>query len=535
MFSRSTILEAVLIVVIGTLVPWLLLFGLSWQMSVGIHQKQIDSIADHAIAHTLNVLSEAVTTLSAVRLEERPPCSQEHVDQMRRLSFNSLTIDNLSYVADGFVQCSALGLSDYRILEAPIEYRRPDGIGLTVNYDRAVLRTRPVMLLAYGPHRALLDQRRLFTPLTIADTSMEIVSPTGKSLAYQAQTSGTLPVSAVTDDFLVARREAQGWAVIVRGEKQGPIAYLQTVKSTFIALATVLALLCSGFVWLLFRRRCSDRGELEIAVHQRRLVTHYQPIINLTNGACFGAEALVRWRRPDGTFVKPDLFIPLAEESGLIAPITDQIIEMIVEDLGPLLRKDREFHIAINLSAADISSGRILSVLERVLSGSDIEPRQIWLEATERSFVDIEGARATLTELRRRGYISAIDDFGTGYSGLKYLQHLPVDVLKIDKSFIDAIGTDAPTRHVTEHIIALARELDLRVIAEGVECEEQADYLRAQQVAYAQGWLFSRALPAAELTAFCQMNRARHGMPTPFTTSREPADDAMPSHNAAPG
>jgi sensor c-di-GMP phosphodiesterase-like protein len=129
-------------------------------------------------------------------------------------------------------------------------------------------------------------------------------------------------------------------------------------------------------------------------------------------------------------------------------------------------------------------------------------PQQIWLEITERGFLDIETARATIAKARANGYAPVIDDFGTGYSSLQYPQGLPIDALKIDKSFIDTIGTEAATSSVTSHIIDMAKTLRLKVIAEGIERESKLQYLLAHKAEYGQGWLFAKAIPAEECIAF---------------------------------
>jgi sensor c-di-GMP phosphodiesterase-like protein len=176
-------------------------------------------------------------------------------------------------------------------------------------------------------------------------------------------------------------------------------------------------------------------------------------------------------------------------------------------------------HISVNIVATDIVTGRILGALDGALVDTGIGAEQIWLELTERGLMDIESARTTLDELRRRGHRIAIDDFGTGYSGLQRLAQLPVEMLKIDKSFIETVGTGAPTSLVTGHIIAIARELDLRLVAEGVETEAQAAFLREQQVEFAQGWLFSRAVPADDFLVFLQRNRVRTDRPIAMVVS----------------
>jgi sensor c-di-GMP phosphodiesterase-like protein len=217
----------------------------------------------------------------------------------------------------------------------------------------------------------------------------------------------------------------------------------------------------------------------------------------------------VRWKRPDGSLVRPDLFIPLAEESGLITAITDQVIALVVFDLNSLLVADRSVHIAINLSAADVGTERVLPIIAKALQHTGIQPQQIWLEATERGFVDIEAARSALARARELGHAVAIDDFGTGYSSLSHLEGLPLDALKIDKAFIDTISTNSATSSVTPHIIDMAKTLKLTIVAEGVETQAQADYLVERGVEYGQGWLFAKPMPAPEFIAYCRQAEIR--------------------------
>jgi len=278
-----------------------------------------------------------------------------------------------------------------------------------------------------------------------------------------------------------------------------------------VPVGLLLAAAGAGLVIWLSRRRLSLRGELATAIRRRELYLHYQPIIELDTGICVGAEALVRWQRPDGTQVRPDLFIPLAEEAGMIADVTDLVIENVVRDMRELLVADRSAHIAINLAAEDISSGRALKMISRHMAGSGILPQQIWMEATERGFLDLDRARTMLAAARRAGHSVAIDDFGVGFSSLQYLQQLPLDALKIDKSFIDAIGTESATSPVTPHIIDMAKELGLWVVAEGVETEAQLAYLHSRHVEFGQGWLFSRPLPRDEFVAFHHKRQQQYG------------------------
>ncbi len=238
------------------------------------------------------------------------------------------------------------------------------------------------------------------------------------------------------------------------GLPAGPLA---AARLQLVPVGIAVALLLVGAVLWVSRRRLSPLARPEIAVQRGEFIVHYQPIIALDSGACVGAEALVRWQQPDGVLVPPDAFIPLAEESGLILPITDLVVAEVIRELGPTLAADPALHVAINVSAEDIKSSRVQSVLEHALRGTGVDSGQLWVEATERSLMDIDAARTTIMRLRGAGHTVSIDDFGTGYSSLQYLQGLPLDALKIDKSFVDTIGTHSATSAVTAHIIEMAK------------------------------------------------------------------------------
>jgi sensor c-di-GMP phosphodiesterase-like protein len=233
---------------------------------------------------------------------------------------------------------------------------------------------------------------------------------------------------------------------------------------------------------------------------------NYQPVIELAGGRCAGVEAFISWVQPGGKRVRPDLFIPLAEDTGLIEPMTEWLMKQICTEMESLLASDRSFHIAINLSPCHFESEKILSTSTRAFGSSAIMPEQIIYEITERGLIreDDGIARSVMTKLRERHSEIALDDFGTGYSSLSYISSFPLDYLKIDKQFIDGIGTDSPMAGLVESIIDMAKRLDLRIIAEGVETAEQVDYLRDKGVEFVQGWYFSKALTATELKEFLQ-------------------------------
>jgi sensor c-di-GMP phosphodiesterase-like protein len=251
-------------------------------------------------------------------------------------------------------------------------------------------------------------------------------------------------------------------------------------------------------------RRLSLQGEMQRSLQKNEFEINYQPVIDLKTGHCLGAEALISWVQPGGKRVRPDLFIPLAEDTGLIEPMTEWLMKQIRVEMETLLANNRSFHIAINLSPCHFESEKLLNTSSRVFGTSAIMPDQIIYEITERSLIreDNEVARLVMTKLRERNSGLALDDFGTGYSSLSYISSFPLDYLKIDKRFVDAIGIDSPMAGLVDSIIDMAKNLELRTIAEGVETREQAEYLREKGVDYAQGWYYSRALTASGLINF---------------------------------
>lgn len=259
--------------------------------------------------------------------------------------------------------------------------------------------------------------------------------------------------------------------------------------------ASLLIAFISGWgVLTLVRQRRTLNGELQGALRRGEIRVLYQPIFDLGSRRCVGAEALVRWRRPDGSLTSPDLFIPLAENTGMIREITDFVFQQLLQQLGQVLRANPQLYISVNLAACDVIEPRVGEVVGRLLALHGVAPQQIAFEVTERGLIDVVPARENLQSLRALGHKVLIDDFGTGYCSLAYLQTLPVDCLKIDKAFIDALGHDAASSGVAPHIIRMAHALDLTVIAEGIESEAQAVLLNSEGVNYGQGWLFAHAL-----------------------------------------
>jgi sensor c-di-GMP phosphodiesterase-like protein len=516
---RSRVIAvAVILGFLGAVIPIVAMAYMSWVIAVERKQDRLALFSRVTLLRATNTFADAKGALDAISTTSDIPCSEAHIARMRALTVNTRSIEDIGYFEDGLLKCTSWGRTTGEIAKSDVDYVTPDGIGVTIRMQPLISGGKPMMALHSGRYNVLVAPSRLVDVLI--DDGMSIALVTGQGAIINTLNAPDIglvrslvpaPRTGMTDSDLFAAAHGGGLIVVTTEPKSTIGASLRTEQMLLLPLGAFIAAFIVGIVIWLSRKRLSPLAELEIAVRNREFIVHYQPIVELKTGICIGAEALVRWRRPDGSLVRPDLFIPLAEESGLIMPITDQVIEAVIGDLNGILVEDRTLHIAVNLCAADIKSGRILDVLEARLGHIGIRPEQIWLEATERGFMDIDAARVTLTKARERGHSVAIDDFGTGYSSLQYLQGLPMDALKIDKSFIDTIGKDTATSSVTSHIIDMAKSLGLYIVAEGIEVEEQADYLKAHGVDFGQGWLYSKALPAAAFIAYHRRTKEKYG------------------------
>ncbi len=247
--------------------------------------------------------------------------------------------------------------------------------------------------------------------------------------------------------------------------------------------------------------RLEIENELRKAMDKEEFSLHYQPIIDLTNNNMTGVEALIRWNHPTLGLVPPSKFIPIAEEIGLIVPIGEWVLRNACkqikhwENLG-----FEDLTLSVNLSIRQFYQVNLISMIKRIIDETKINPAQLTVEITESMTMDVESATIILHDLKDLGLTISIDDFGTGYSSLNYLKTFPIDYLKIDQSFIRDMTKSKSDENIATTILLMAHNLGLKAIAEGVETNEQLQVLKTHNCHKAQGYLFSKPLPAEDIT-----------------------------------
>ncbi|PMW16819.1 cyclic diguanylate phosphodiesterase, partial [Pseudomonas sp. GW456-12-10-14-TSB6] len=313
------------------------------------------------------------------------------------------------------------------------------------------------------------------------------------------------PVPPVAESKLTSTR--YGFTVAAGFPEGETWRYMNSEYPPLFSLLIFFGVVSGAIGHVLQKRSSSPSHEMQRALEAGEFVPYFQPVVHGDTKTWSGAEVLMRWNHPKEGLVRPDLFIPFAEHSGLIVPMTRSLMRHTAALLAPAAASfDGPFHIGINITASHCKDLDLVEDCREFLSAFAPGAIHLVLELTERELIEPTAITHLLFErLRTLGVMIAIDDFGTGHSSLGYLRQFNVDFLKIDQSFVAMIGVDALSRHILDSIIELSAKLDLGIVAEGVETEEQSDYLAAHGVNFLQGYLFGRPMPGAEF-----INALRH-------------------------
>ncbi|MFQ2094480.1 EAL domain-containing protein [Aeromonas taiwanensis] len=473
-----------------------------WQTTTGVRQDAMARL-DHAILMFDRTLDNARLAASALGSSLDKPCL-EVVQGLRDQVATVPDVRSVNLARGETIYCTSLygpvsgsfQLGDYTdgMLDLmkgnPVTPNRPlivyrQGVGefsVLVGVDGYYLLNILDMLSRTSPLGLVVGKEMLLRESRLTDRLIPPDSP-----GYLELASSKYPFKVVTT---VSTNEfgTHIWDY----SRVGIIAY--PLVGLLMGLATF---------WLM-GRAASPLQEFRRALEKQEFIPYLQPVVTGEEGTWSGCEVLMRWQHPRHGLISPDRFIPMAEECGLIVPMTRSLMKQVREAFSPQARTlPKGFHFGFNISASHCRDLSLVEDCRDFINAFRDNPVKLVLELTERELIVADETTDRLfAELHALGVFIAIDDFGTGHSSLAYLQAFQVDFLKIDQSFVGMIGSDALSSHIVENVIDLATRLGLQLVAEGVENQVQADYLHARRVTFQQGYLYGRPMP---MTAFASL------------------------------
>ncbi len=505
-------IATILIAIFAIAAPVVLAINQSWKYG---HEAQTKKVLGYA--KDVQVRTDATTDQIANGIERlkkskfKDPCSNENLAIMRDIDLSSSYIQAIGHVSDTIFECSSLGTGGSGWSLGPVDFVSSTGVALRTNVKIPFAPSTSFIVVELNGFAAIIN-KSLPVDATVAEPDATLASFSQDNHRFFANRgeikskwlnnlSNENSQTFLADGYLVAVVKSNKYRTAALAAL--PVSYVD--NNTYnLALILVPIGLVAGLIFGLamynfVRLQSSMPSMIKSGLRHNEFFMLYQPVIDLQTGKCKGAEALMRWRRPDGGMITPDIFIQVAEDVGLIEKLTARMLELVAKDATNLFKKYPDFHIAVNLSAPDLHSVQTVELLRNLMYQTKAGRTNLIVEATERGLMQADLVREIFKKIRRDGIGIAIDDFGTGYSSLSYLETFEIDYLKIDKSFVDKIGTDAPISHVVLHVIELAKELKLEIVAEGVETEFQAQFLRKLGIQYAQGWLYGKPMPLHEV------------------------------------
>lgn len=467
-------------------------------------------------------VNDAISSLRRILAESPSLCTPTFVANVQREIESSLNMKQvLVENSDGVQYCDAFGRTvTFSPLSGPLPV---PGRTETITLVQLGGLTMPALKIT----QAFGETRRVSAFVPLMGQSSEGLAQGLASAAMMrvVLTNGT-PVLTVGDAAAFDRRESSAdfiYAQAFAGELPLKVEYaipFVMARATYADLDmafTVIACVLSAIVLLLslsyVRRSRVPAFDLERAIARGEIRPYYQPVINLRTGALMGCEVLCRWEKKNGQVVPPGAFIDYAEVTGLAIPMTLSLMQQVKFDMGDLCKMMPDMKISINLFEGHFRDDSIVEDVQAIFGNSSINMRQLVFEITERHpLANSAVANSVIAGLHALGTKLAMDDAGTGHSNLAYLGTLGIDIIKIDRIFVDMVKPGTTQVPVLDGLIAMAKDLDCEIVAEGVETEAQALYLRARGVVQAQGYIFA---PALKIGAFRELATALHATQTP--------------------
>ena len=529
MKARQGTILGITVAVLAFLAPILISLRLAYIQGVSNEESQGIRFAADVVRRGEETGHQLGRAINLLNHDNFPPCSADEVNLMREIDIGSSNIQMVGRIKGNQILCTSLGTTGPTDIGPPNLISK-NGVRERLNFNYGSLKFDRLDLIDDDGIAILVDTALLVdldtngqrvdlamtVPSTTSPVRLIVISGNVRPQWLTPIPAGT-STSYIDGNFVVSQVRSPHFDLAAVSVLPVSLAYrhVKEFAEIFVPIGCICGIILALTTTYLCRLRVSPEGLLRTAARNQDFYVEYQPVVQLSTGRIVGAEALVRWKQGD-TIISPASFIPLAEEIGIIALITRNVLNIVTRDLPRLLSVDPTFHVAVNLTATDLRATAIVDRLTDVLQLSGAAPENLIAEATEHGIIAGPECLSVIAQLHARGIRVAIDDFGTGYSSLASLQQFELDLLKIDKAFIETIQPDGSSGELVPHIIDIARSLHFQIVAEGVETEAQARFLTARRVEYAQGWLFSHAIPIADL---CAKLKADPFVPVPSTTT----------------
>lgn len=486
---------------------------MSSQLKAGSTERIIQSSTNRVLERFDDIIAEARTAFASIDGAGLEHCSANQLADMRTRVFEARYLRDIGGIRGFSLHCStALGVLEAPYHSSPPPIRLPDGTGLRT--DRSVLASENLrtLVVEYGQFNALVDSRQVSDLLTgIEQAHIELAVNDPEQRDWHPFSLLTQP-ERVEPSRRLSRRvrcsEQSGLCVRIR-HKAAPSLGLSSQDALIGGLGAALGASLFLIGANIRRQRSTPDRALARAINDHRIRPNYQPIVQLPGGTLVGFEALARWVDRQGQPVPTDQFIALAERNGMIGDVGRLMIRTIGSDIGDWLAEHQELRLTINVSPEEFCDPALIEQIRTQLIDRGISPSQIVLEITERTMIETDAAQEIIGQMTSMGLSIYADDFGVGYCGLAYLNELDIHGIKISQQLTAAVATDSPKASLVPRVTEMARGLNLDVVVEGIESDEQRDALRPLEPIMAQGWLFSRALSAADLERFFEDHRPR--------------------------
>lgn len=470
---------------------------LTWYQVSDTELRRTATAAREVVSVTERLLDEAHSAIDLSRPMLTQPCTPEIQAELGRLAIGIEHIRVINIFRQNLLYCSSYDGAD------PVRefISAGDSQTLLLATDDYISPGEPVMILRrnYG-HRSI-------TASVATQWTADALRLPGIRRALSLRTGSTvltrdnhLMKAPRVEDTHAVHSGLYPFSVEYPGIRSIPLALYLHEGALSLLLSALLGTTMATALWLVIFRRRTLYEELHRAVRKGEIVPWYQPIVDASTGRMAGVEVLARWKKPDGTVLSPAIFIAEAENSDLIVTLTRHLMECAARELPPLLSDQPQWHIGFNVTHTHILETGFITECQTFMSAFPPDSISLTIELTERErFDSSEEMRNRLKRLNTAKVTIALDDFGTGYANMEYLSEIPMDVIKIDRVFVSRIGQGYMAEQLLLSLFEMARALNMEIVAEGVETEAQANWLKERGVSWQQGYFYSPPVPLNKL------------------------------------